>query len=165
MKVTARLPHLLIALCFCLLVASPSKPLFAREGTIVYTSAPDADADKHKPAQEKGARPEKMSLATAPAPPVVSLSLEPKGKATLSQNDGRGGITRFAQWKQSGSEIVLTFRPEDHLPPMKFSKSGSKISPSGWDSAAWGGAAAPVLHRESSGEKIPGASKPSLFHF
>lgn len=165
MKVTARLPHLPFALCVCLLVALPSKPLFAREGTIIYTSAPEAGADKHKPDQEKGARPEKTSFAIAPAPPVVSLSLEPKGKATLSQNDGHGGITRFAQWKQTGGEIVLTFRPEDHLPPMHFSKSGSKITPSGWDSAAWGGAAAPVLRRESGGEKIPGAGKPSLFHF
>jgi hypothetical protein len=143
------------------------------DNTAIYTTEM---TEKSQPKESREAKPAmgnsfvaKGSLKQAPpgpTAPLFSISLEPKGKATVSQSyTSRDVVTYYAQWKQSSGSIVVTFSPEDGKHAITFARSGGKLTATGWNASDWGGKAAPTMHRDPSDPQTAAASSGHHFSF
>jgi hypothetical protein len=113
-------------------------PVFAgvSKYTGIYSSAaPDSDSP------------------TDPAGPAFSVSLGADGTATVTQDPGKGAVTTFGHWTDTGSQVTVKFdavdgKPTD--PPMVFSPSHDGLQVVTWNHALWGKETPPVLKKEES---------------
>ena len=90
---------------------------------------------------------------TAPAGPAFSVSLGADGTATVTQDPGKGAITTFGHWTDTGSQVTVKFdavegKPTD--PPMVFSPSHDGLQAVTWNHAIWGAVTPPALKKEVS---------------
>jgi hypothetical protein len=91
--------------------------------------------------------------AAGPAGPAFSVSLGPDGTATVSQDAGKGAVTTFGHWTDSGSQITVKFdavgdKPAD--PPMVFQQSHDGLQAVTWNHTLWGKTTPPALKKEES---------------
>ena len=160
----------LITLCAVLALATSVQYCHA-DSTVIYTTEV---TEKEAPKEAKTVNGNTMVPASAkttpvkqaPAAPLFSISLEPKGKATVSESySSRVVTTYYAEYKQSGGSIVLTFTPETGKHPITLSRSGGRLSVTSWNQADWGRGAMPVMHRDSSDPQTAFASSGHRFLF
>jgi hypothetical protein len=91
--------------------------------------------------------------ASAPAGPAFSVSLGKDGTATVTQDPGKGAVTTFGHWTESGSQITVKFDAvDDHPvdPPMVFEPSHDGLHAVSWNHTLWGKTTPPVLKKEES---------------
>ena len=91
--------------------------------------------------------------ASAPAGPAFSVSLGKDGTATVTQDAGKGAVTMFGHWTDSGSQITLKFdavgdQPVE--PPMVFQPSHDGLHAVTWNHTLWGKTTPPALKKEES---------------
>jgi hypothetical protein len=156
---TQRITSSLLAFCAVLALAS-SVPLSyaSSDNTAIYTTEMTEKSQQKESREAKPAAGNSFVAAGSlkqapqvPAAPLFSISLEPEGKATVSQSySSPEVVTYYAQWKQSSGSVVVTFSPEDEKHAITFSRSGGKLAATGWNASDWGGKAAPTMHRDSS---------------
>jgi hypothetical protein len=159
----------LIIICAALALAT-SVQYCRASSTIIYTTeVTDKEAPKEARSVQGNSMVEPVSVKTAPAKPALplfSVSLEPKGKATVSESySSRVVTTYYADYTQSGSTVVLTFTPETAKHPVTLSRSGNRLSVTSWNSADWGRGGMPVMHRDSSDPQTAAASSGHHFLF
>lgn len=156
----------LLTFCAVLALASFAQLSYAASSnTVIYTTA---EVQKDPPKETKNVSAGNGFVATnslkqeapaKPAAPLFCISLEPKGKATVSQSyTSSVVVTYYAHWTQSGGTVTVTFSPEDGKHPVTFSRSGSHMSANGWNASEWGGKPAPSMHRDSSDAETAAAS-------
>ena len=90
---------------------------------------------------------------TAPSGPAFSISLGPDGSATVSQDVGKGAITTFGHWTDSGSQITIKFESADDKPvdpPMVLQPSHDGLQAVTWNHTFWGKVTPPPLKKEES---------------
>jgi len=117
------------------LVATPVFAGVSKYAGIYSSESPDSDAP------------------TAPAGPAFSVSLGADGTATVTQDPGKGAVTTFGHWTDTGSQVTVKFdavegKPTD--PPMVFSPSHDGLQVVTWNHAIWGQVTPPVLKKEES---------------
>ena len=89
-----------------------------------------------------------------PSGPAFSISLGPDGSATVSQDIGKGSVTTFGHWTDSGGQVTIKFdetadaRPVD--PPMVLQPSHDGLQAVTWNHAFWGKTTPPPLKKEES---------------
>jgi hypothetical protein len=88
-----------------------------------------------------------------PAGPAFSVDLGKDGTATVTQDMGKGAITSFGHWSDSGSQITVKFdavegKPAD--PPMVFQPSHDGLQAVTWNHQLWGKTTPPPLKKEES---------------
>ncbi len=171
---TLRTTSSLLVLCAAVaLVSSGPRSYAAGDSTTIYTTV---QSEKPEPKEEKAAKPAGASsfVATesvkqapqAAAAPLFSVSLEPKGRATVSQSyTGPEVVTYFATWKQTGGSVVLTFSADDAKHPITFSRSGGRLTATGWNASDWGGKPAPQMHKDASDPQTAVSSSGHHFSF
>lgn len=128
--------HRILAACalWTALVASPVSVSAASRYAGVYESPASSDAN-------------------GPASPLFALSLGPDGSATVTQDCGKGAVTTFGRWTDSGGQITVTFTATPGSPtpaPMVFNPSRDGLQAVTWDHAAWGKMTPPPLKKEAS---------------
>ena len=163
----------LITLCAVMALATSVQYCHASSGsTAIYTTeVTDKEAPKEAKTVNGNGKVESVSVKTAPvkqapAAPLFSVSLEPKGKATVSESySSRVVTTYYAEYKQSGSTVVLTFAPETAKHPITLLRSGNRLSVTSWNSADWGRGGMPVMHKDSSDPQTAFASSGHHFLF
>ena len=171
---TLRTTSSLLVLCATVaLVSSGPLSYASSDSTTIYTTLPP---EKSEPKEAKAAKPAgtssfvtagsvKQAPEAGPAP-LFSVSLEPKGRATVSQSYTSPEIvTYFATWKQTGGSVLLTFSAEDGKHPITFSRSGGRLTASGWNASEWGGKPAPEMHKDSSDPQTAVSSSGHHFSF
>lgn len=82
--------------------------------------------------------------------PSMSVSLGADGSATVSQDYGKGVVTSFGHWAESGSQITVTFDAVPGRPtpaPMNFSTGHDALQATTWDHSAWGNVTPPPMKR------------------
>jgi hypothetical protein len=82
--------------------------------------------------------------------PSMSLSLGTDGSATVTEDAGRGAITLFGHWVDSGDQVTVTFDPVDGKaaePPMTFAPYHDGLQAATWNHALWGKAAPPPMKK------------------
>ncbi|HVJ09008.1 MAG TPA: hypothetical protein VM554_11535 [Acidisarcina sp.] len=155
----------LLTFCAVLAFASLAPLAYASSGTAIYTTEEAQKVDqktskevKSAPGNSLVAGGMKRTPPAAPAP-LFSISLEPKGKATVSQSYTSPVVTTYyAHWTQSGGNVVVTFSPEDRKRQITFSRSGGKLVAKEWAASEWGGKPAPSMHRDNSDAQTAAAS-------
>ena len=78
---------------------------------------------------------------TTPSGPAFSISLGPDGSATVSQDIGKGAVTTFGHWTDSGSQITIKFDSADDKPvdpPMVLQPGHDGLQAVTWNHAFWG---------------------------
>ncbi len=172
---TLRTTSSLLVLCATVaLVSSGPRSYAAGDSTTIYTTE---QSEKSQPKEAKAAKPAgansfvattgtvKEAPQAAPAP-LFSVSLEPKGRATVSQSyTGPEIVTYFATWKQTGGSVVLTFSADDAKHPITFSRSGGRLTATGWNASDWGGKPAPQMHKDDSDPQTAVSSSGHHFSF
>lgn len=101
----------------------------------VYQSAP--------PAPDEAGRPSKPI-------PTMSVSLGTDGTATITEDPGTGSTTLFGHWKDSGSQITVTFDAADGKPaepPMVFQPGHDGLEAVTWNHATWGKVTPPPMKK------------------
>jgi hypothetical protein len=159
-------------LTICAALALVTSVQYCRaDSTVIYTTEV---TDKEAPKEAKTVNGNSMVPANAksapvkqaPAAPLFSVSLEPKGKATVSESySSRVVTTYYAEYKQSGGTVVLTFAPDSAKHPITLSRSGNRLSVTSWNQADWGRGAMPVMHKDSSDPQTAFASSGHHFLF
>jgi hypothetical protein len=129
--------HVALAGATFVVLALVANPVFAgsRYAGIYSSEAPDSD------------------VPTAPAGPAFSVSLGADGTATVTQDPGKGAVTAFGHWTDTGSQVTVKFdevegKPTE--PPMVFSPSHDGLQAVTWNHAIWGKVTPPVLKKEES---------------
>jgi hypothetical protein len=117
------------------LVATPAFAGVSKYTGIYSSTSPDADSP------------------TDPAGPAFSVSLGADGTATVTQDPGKGAVTTFGHWSDTGSQVTVKFdavdgKPTD--PPMVFSPSHDGLQVVTWNHTLWGKETPPVLKKEES---------------
>src|SRR4051794_23803790 len=154
MKATKKTSSL-ITICAALALVTPVQYCFASTTTIYTTEVTDKeDSREAKPVKGNSmvapGSVKTTSVKQAPAAPLFSISLEPKGKATVSESySSRVVTTYYAEYKQSGNTVVLTFQPESGKHPVTLSRSGNRLSVTSWNQSDWGRGGMPVMHKDS----------------
>jgi hypothetical protein len=161
----------LLTICAALALATSVQYCLA-DSTVIYTTeVTDKEAPKESKIVNGHSMVEPASLKTAPAKqtpsvPLFSVSLEPKGKATVSESySSRVVTTYYADYKQSGGTVVLTFSSECGKHPITLSRSGGRLSVTSWNQADWGRGGMPVMHKDSSDPQTAFASSGHHFLF
>jgi hypothetical protein len=90
---------------------------------------------------------------SAPAGPAFSISLGPDGSATVTQDLGKGAVTTFGHWADTGSQVTIKFdevegKPTD--PPMVLQSSHDGLQAVTWNHTFWGKTTPPPLKKEES---------------
>jgi hypothetical protein len=91
--------------------------------------------------------------AATPSGPAFSISLGPDGSATVSQDVGKGAVTTFGHWTDTGSQITIKFDAVDDKPvdpPMVLQPSHDGLQAVSWNHALWGKTTPPPLKKEES---------------
>jgi hypothetical protein len=91
--------------------------------------------------------------AAGPAGPAFSVSLGPDGTATVSQDTGKGAVTTFGHWTDSGSQITVKFDAVGDKPadaPMVLQQSHDGLQAVTWNHTLWGKTTPPALKKEES---------------
>jgi hypothetical protein len=171
MKATRKISSL-ATLCAALALATSVQYCRASTTVIYTTEATDKEDAREAKTVKGSATMQPVSSKTAPtkqaapAPPLFSVSLEPQGKATVSESySSRVVTTYYAEYKQTGSTVVLTFPAESGKHPVTLSRSGNRLSVSSWNSADWGRGGMPVMHKDSSDPQTASASSGHRFLF
>jgi hypothetical protein len=159
----------LITICAALALATPVQYCLASTTAIYTTEVSDTDREA-KPVKGNSmvasGSVKTASVKQAPAVPLFSVSLEPKGKATVSESySSRVVTTYYAEYKQNGSTVVLTFQPESGKHPVTLSRSGNRLSVTSWNQSDWGRGGMPVMHKDSSDSEAAFASSGHHFLF
>ena len=161
----------LITICAALVLATSVQYCHASTTVIYTTEVTDKEGDKEAKTVKGNGMVESASVKTAPvkqapAAPLFSVSLEPQGKATVSESySSRVVTTYYVEYKQTGSTVVLTFQPESGKHPITLSRSGNRLSVSSWNQADWGRGGMPVMHKDSSDPQTAFASSGHRFLF
>jgi hypothetical protein len=97
--------------------------------------------------------PEASSDASGPAGPAFSVSLGPDGSATVTQDGGKGAVTTFGHWVETGSQVTIKFdevagKPAD--PPMVLQPSHDGLQAVTYNHTLWAKTAPPALKKEDS---------------
>ena len=90
---------------------------------------------------------------TGPAGPAFSVSLGQDGTATVTQDAGKGAMTAFGHWNDTGSQITVKFDAEDGKStdsPMVFQPAHDGLQVVTWNHTFWGKTTPPVLKKEES---------------
>lgn len=168
MKATRKISPL-ITLCAALALATSIQYCRAASTVIYTTEATDKEDAKEAKAVKGNAAVESVNLKSAPAKqapaaPLFSVSLEPQGKATVSESySSRVVTTYYAEYKQTGSTVVLTFQADSGKHPITLSRSGNRLSVSSWNPSDWGRGGMPVMHKDSSDPQTAFASSGHRF--
>jgi hypothetical protein len=90
---------------------------------------------------------------SSPAGPAFSISLGPDGSATVTQDLGKGAVTTFGHWADTGGQVTIKFdevdgKPTD--PPMVLQSSHDGLQAVTWNHTFWGKATPPPLKKEES---------------
>jgi hypothetical protein len=93
------------------------------------------------------------SDASGPAGPAFSVSLGPDGTATVTQDGGKGAVTTFGHWTESGSQVTIKFdevegKPTD--PPMVLQPSHDGLQAVTYNHTLWAKTAPPAMKKEDS---------------
>lgn len=91
--------------------------------------------------------------ASGPAGPAFSVSLGPDGTATVTQDMGKGAITTFGHWSDTGGQVTIKFDAAGDKPadaPMVFQSSHDGLQAVTWNHALWGKTTPPALKKEDS---------------
>jgi hypothetical protein len=88
-----------------------------------------------------------------PAGPAFSISLGPDGSATVTQDLGKGAVTTFGRWTDTGGQVTIKFdevegKPTD--PPMVLQSSHDGLQAVTWNHTFWGKTTPPPLKKEES---------------
>jgi hypothetical protein len=155
---------------FAVLALATSVQYCRASTTVIYTTeVTDKEAPKEAKTVKGNAMVDSASMKTASvkpatAVPLFSVSLEPQGKATVSESySSRVVTTYYAEYKQTGSTVVLTFQADSGKHPVTLSRSGNRLSVTSWNSNDWGRGGMPVMHKDSSDSQTAYAS--SGHHF
>jgi hypothetical protein len=83
--------------------------------------------------------------------PFISVSLGADGTATVSQDPGKGLVTFFGHWTDSGADVTITFDPVDGKkePPMVLQPNHGGLEAVTWNHALWGNVKPPPMKRAS----------------
>lgn len=83
--------------------------------------------------------------------PFMSVSLGADGTATVSEDPGKGLVTFFGHWTDSGSEVKITFTPADGKtePPMVLQPNHGGLQAVTWNHTLWGNVTPPLMKRTS----------------
>jgi hypothetical protein len=83
--------------------------------------------------------------------PFMSVSLGQDGTATVSEDPGKGLVTFFGHWTDSGSEVKITFDPMDGKtePPLVLQPSHGGLQAVTWNHTLWGNVTPPPMKRTS----------------
>lgn len=87
------------------------------------------------------------------ATPAFSISLGPDGSATVTQDAGKGAITTFGHWADSGGQVTIKFDSPDDKPadaPMVLQPGHDGLQAVTWNHAFWGKVTPPPLKKEES---------------
>jgi hypothetical protein len=82
--------------------------------------------------------------------PSMSLSLGTDGTATVTEDAGKGAITLFGHWVDSGGQVTVTFNPVDGKPadpPMIFAPFHDGLQAATWNHAVWGAVVPPPMKK------------------
>lgn len=160
----------LLTLCTALALASPAHLTYAADSTTTIYTTEVADKVAQKDSVDAKGSAENSIVASGslrqgtqpshvPSAPLFCISLEPKGRATISQTYlSSVATTYYVHWTHSGSSVMVTFSPEDGKHPITFSRSGSKLVATGWTASEWGGKPSPSMHRDSADSQTAAAS-------
>ena len=91
--------------------------------------------------------------AVSSSGPAFSISLGPDGSATVSQDAGKGSVTSFGHWADSGSQVTIKFDSADDKPvdpPMVLQPSHDGLQAVTWNHTFWGKTTPPPLKKEES---------------
>jgi hypothetical protein len=97
--------------------------------------------------------PEPKDGSTAPPSPAFSVSLGKDGTATVTQDPGKGAVTIFGHWSDSGSQITVKFDADGDQPvepPMVLQPSHDGLHAVTWNHTLWGKITPPALKKEDS---------------
>lgn len=84
--------------------------------------------------------------------PGMNVSLGNDGTATVTEDPGTGTATFFGYWSDDGSQVKVTFYPEDGRPaepPMIFQPTHDGLQAVTWNHARWGNVAPPPMQKAS----------------
>jgi hypothetical protein len=90
---------------------------------------------------------------SAPAGPAFSVSLGKDGSATVTQDAGKGAVTTFGHWTDSGSQVTVKFDAvgdQSVDPPMVFQPSHDGLQAVNWNHTFWGKTTPPPMKKEDS---------------
>ena len=93
------------------------------------------------------------SDAAGPAGPAFSISLGPDGSATVTQDLGKGAVTTFGHWTDSGNQVTIKFDEVEGKPtdaPMVLQPSHDGLQAVSWNHTLWGKTTPPPLKKEES---------------
>jgi hypothetical protein len=82
--------------------------------------------------------------------PSMTLSLGEDGTATVTEDAGKGALTHFGHWVDSGAQVTVTFDAEDGrpaAPPMVFQPTHEGLQAVTWDHADWGNQQPPPMKK------------------
>ena len=108
---------------------------------------------------------EPKSDSTTTPSPTLSISLGPDGSATVTQDAGKGAVTTFGHWADSGSQITIKFDSPDDKPadpPMVLQPGHDGLQAVTWNHAFWGKTTPPPLKKEESNWHANKKHLPSL---
>jgi hypothetical protein len=97
--------------------------------------------------------PPEATDAAAPAGPAFSVSLGKDGSATVTQDAGKGAVTTFGHWTESGSQVTVKFDAVGEQPadaPMVFEPGHDGLKAVTWNHTLWGKLTPPALKKEES---------------
>jgi hypothetical protein len=86
----------------------------------------------------------------AKSAPSMTVSLGSDGTATVTGDLGKGSITSFGSWQESGHQIKVTFNAaegEPSEPPMVFEAGHNQLHAVSWSHEAWGNAQPPTMQK------------------
>ncbi len=82
--------------------------------------------------------------------PSMNLSLGKDGTATVTEDAGRGAMTLFGHWVDSGSQVTVTFDAVDGgsaEPAMVFAPARDGLQAVTWNHASWGKVEPPPMKK------------------
>ena len=130
-----------------LIVAAASAAL------VVASAAPSAFAFASKLAGIYSSEAPDTTDAAGPAGPAFSVSLGPDGTATVTQDIGKGAVTTFGHWTDTGSQVTIKFdevQGKATDAPMVFQPSHDGLQVVTWNHNFWGATTPPALKKEES---------------
>jgi hypothetical protein len=89
----------------------------------------------------------------APPVPSFSVSLGKDGSATVTQDPGKGAVTTFGHWTESGSQITVNFDAVGDQPadaPMVFQPAHDGLQAVTYNHSLWGKTTPPAMKKEDS---------------